>query len=523
MNYSNKPTLEYVKYEFRAMVEEWVEEHPNCPLPKDLQSFSIRNAKFYGIETTKEFDDICDTSMNKANWFLRDLIQRYTNGELIQEQLPDCKGGIHLKKPIKVDFDWKNKKNSKAYKDIGEYAFRAGDEVSSFSISQWRALHENQFDDVCERGDNLSEKRNLILLAVERFASYINRNKNKKDGSCKPPNSTMKLGQSFYLKDRFVTPDFEKQTLTFRTIGGEFVLKYNAGHMLSELQDCMNNDVSENKKTGKTKIKVQKSLSGNYIHKQKCFVTIRNVPFVPMYKPQGFLGIDINKKEDYWITLHDGTIIKKDDKLIEMYKELSDLNTKCKDKTLPLDPKGKLKKAGKPYRKYRRKDRTKFLTRRKKLHAELEKEINKVSHRILSMAVNNSWVVCIDAVACGSITGDFGQMHIIRTLVTACENYGIPYFVINPAYTSQDCSKCGNTDKESLTRETDKYECTHCGYSEVAHINAAKNIALRGQQLYESCVPYRNDVAKSRWKIKTKCEKYPQWWAKFMRANDEDK
>lgn len=521
MNYISAGTVAYEEYKFVEDIKDWLEKHPHYPIDKELQSFSVRNAKFYTIQVTKEFEEIFDISIEKTNWFLRDLIQRYANAELIQEQLPDCKQGIHLKKPIKVDFDWKNKKNSQAYKDGEEYAFKAGDEVSSFSLSQWRALHENQFDDVCEHGKFLSEKRNIILLAVERFSSYINRNK-KKDGSCKPPNSTMKMGQSFYFKDRFVTPDFEQQTLTFKTIKGKYVLKYKSGHKLKELEHSMKNDVSRNKATNKTKQVTQTSISGNYIHSQKCFVAAREVPFVPMYKPESFLGIDINKKEDYWITLHDGTIIKKNPELVKMFDELADLNIKCKDKSLPLDPKGKLKAAGKPYRQYRRKDRTKFLTRRKKLHVEISREVGKVADRIISIAVNNNSLICIDAVATGASTGSYGQEHIKQTLITKCQNYGIPYYVINPAFTSQDCSKCGKRDKESLDRKTDRYECTHCGHSEVAHINAAKNIAIRGRKLYTSGVPFRHDIKKARWKIETKCKKYEQWWIDFMKANNEN-
>ena len=65
--------------------------------------------------------------------------------------------------------------------------------------------------------------------------------------------------------------------------------------------------------------------------------------------------------------------------------------------------------------------------------------------------------------------------HII--MKTLCENRGIPHY-INPAYTSQKCSKCGHTHKKNRTT-TDGFKC-QCGYEAVSHKNAADNIAKVG-------------------------------------------
>jgi len=54
---------------------------------------------------------------------------------------------------------------------------------------------------------------------------------------------------------------------------------------------------------------------------------------------------------------------------------------------------------------------------------------------------------------------------------------------VNPAYTSQTCSECGTTDKNSRKSQA-LFECVSCGYSANADVNAAKNIraghVLRG-------------------------------------------
>ena len=53
---------------------------------------------------------------------------------------------------------------------------------------------------------------------------------------------------------------------------------------------------------------------------------------------------------------------------------------------------------------------------------------------------------------------------------------GIKVRYVNPAYTSQTCSRCGNVDKENRL-EQEKFKCTKCGHKLNADHNAAINIA----------------------------------------------
>lgn len=53
---------------------------------------------------------------------------------------------------------------------------------------------------------------------------------------------------------------------------------------------------------------------------------------------------------------------------------------------------------------------------------------------------------------------------------------------VNPAYTSQTCSKCGNVREgdQALTLKDRTYDCAKCGHSEDRDVNAAKNILAVG-------------------------------------------
>lgn len=55
---------------------------------------------------------------------------------------------------------------------------------------------------------------------------------------------------------------------------------------------------------------------------------------------------------------------------------------------------------------------------------------------------------------------------------------GVPYVVVNPAYTSQTCNQCGVIDKASRLDQA-RFVCTACGHSVHADVNAAQMIAAR--------------------------------------------
>jgi len=54
---------------------------------------------------------------------------------------------------------------------------------------------------------------------------------------------------------------------------------------------------------------------------------------------------------------------------------------------------------------------------------------------------------------------------------------------VNPAYTSLECSVCGNKDKKNCPKQ-DKFECTACGFKISPDIQAAQTILKRGLEVF---------------------------------------
>jgi putative transposase len=71
-----------------------------------------------------------------------------------------------------------------------------------------------------------------------------------------------------------------------------------------------------------------------------------------------------------------------------------------------------------------------------------------------------------------------GRSVVKSKLQTLEKDYGITITEVNPAYTSQECKKCGFVHRLNRNNR-DNFKCKNCNYTKHADINASKNIETR--------------------------------------------
>lgn len=74
---------------------------------------------------------------------------------------------------------------------------------------------------------------------------------------------------------------------------------------------------------------------------------------------------------------------------------------------------------------------------------------------------------------------DLAPYQFSEQIKYKCNWNGRIFAAVNPAFTSQECSSCGNTEKENRLTQSE-FKCLACGHTENADVNASKNIKSRG-------------------------------------------
>ena len=75
------------------------------------------------------------------------------------------------------------------------------------------------------------------------------------------------------------------------------------------------------------------------------------------------------------------------------------------------------------------------------------------------------------------IVQNFGRAEFNKALTAYSEQYGFTIADVEPAYSSQECSRCHYVDAKN--RQASKFSCRSCGRTTHADVNAARNHALR--------------------------------------------
>ena len=72
----------------------------------------------------------------------------------------------------------------------------------------------------------------------------------------------------------------------------------------------------------------------------------------------------------------------------------------------------------------------------------------------------------------------FGQLRAF--LAYKAQRAGVPVVFVDPRNTSKTCSRCGHVDKRNR-RSQAEFSCIRCGFECHADLNAARNLAVRGE------------------------------------------
>ena len=81
---------------------------------------------------------------------------------------------------------------------------------------------------------------------------------------------------------------------------------------------------------------------------------------------------------------------------------------------------------------------------------------------------------------------DKGWHRLELALRNAARKTGTSVVLVNPAYTSQTCHRCTHVDSESRKSQA-AFECTRCGHTDHADVNAAKNICRAAGLAVPAC------------------------------------
>ena len=154
-------------------------------------------------------------------------------------------------------------------------------------------------------------------------------------------------------------------------------------------------------------------------------------------------------------------------KLLKKYDEIVSLLAKNRQKQ-------KLKTLSKKYKKLIN-----------KIKAYLKNEINRVINKLIKN--NKPKEIVVERLNFTSpklskklnrMLSNFGKRIIEEKFESINERYEIEITQINPAYTSQECSKCGYVEKKNRKSQA-KFICGFCGKKQNADINSSKNILAR--------------------------------------------
>jgi putative transposase len=207
------------------------------------------------------------------------------------------------------------------------------------------------------------------------------------------------------------------------------------------------------------------------IDKEYAYIAV-TVTEQPEMIPQQFIGVDRNTTGHIAVTANPDT-----GKIEKFGKSALHVHRKYRDIRKRLQSEGKFKE----------------LKRIGDRESRIVKDLNhKVSRKIVTMAKDQNAALVFEDLS--GIRNTRKQNRSFRYALHSWSFYqlqqfveykakllGVPVLYVDPAYTSQDCSRCGARGK----RNGKGFKCPTCGHVDHSDVNAAFNIALRQKDLVD--------------------------------------
>jgi putative transposase len=210
------------------------------------------------------------------------------------------------------------------------------------------------------------------------------------------------------------------------------------------------------------------------INSEYAFVSVTIPEPVPI-DPTGYIGVDLNTTGHTVVVGNPGT-----GKVLKMGKQAEHVHKKYKNIRRNLQKKGKYG----------------LVKRIKSRESRIVRDMNhKMSKGVVRQAEQQHYGIKMEdlkgirnttksARSFRYSLNSWSFYQFQKMIEYKAKLHGIPLVYIDPAYTSQFCSRCGLIGN----RNGKGFSCPHCGHVDNADVNASFNIATRPEGAYQSCV-----------------------------------
>ena len=330
----------------------------------------------------------------------------------------------------------------------------------------------------------------LIEQVLNRYQSYKKRNK-------KWPKYIEFKKRNINIKKNYLRYCDKENVIWFRDLQNNSI-KLNVRDDTSVLihKDVWIKQLEKKKKLLSTDLKTV-TWAANVIFGQSLIIPIVKIEETEAYRPIGdrFFAVDINKSDKDWLTFNmpinghwaypKPDHVKSAEKRIAAIEDAINGSLKIK----PHQRRGQTVEVkhpefeGKVF-KCISEGRRRLRLYWKDAHKKLKREVRNCRglDQIMKFVLDNKLAYAHDDLASGQKNGTFSQDKLkIEWTRRTLEN-GIPFELVNPAYTSQRCPECGH--ESAKNRKKDEFKCVNCDYENESHKVGALNIAEKARKAY---------------------------------------